>query len=492
MSLNKWICGSVGAHKRHNELFGEQTVVDVRLLGLSRKALLDTGSQVNIVPLEMSQASMAAGLDLDKEMEEIPIDNQVPVYDASGNRISFKGAVRLTLQLENGFKQKIAFFVTAGGDGMLVLGTNALTKPRIGPNPPGKVRMTRGTRHGIAGKLLATSQPARKQRTGVANADKRVYKGPEKTETLPMARHRVRREKPGNPKCELLHESIGSRKSDSIKVLTASSLAGAKPLGGGEVGTHEEPSASAKSSRRGRVKEHRAYVAGVSGTGLPIDHIIVSGAGKVCSGGRIHSEMSRIDKACPVELSFAKSPSVGAKVSKTDERCESQGRRKRGERKRSRKRLREESSMGRKAGCSRMSTGTDRLLKFAQPMCCLRAGLRLKKSPSTGSEEMHLTRNDVCNSKEHGFESPGKVKRRRKDKMPRAQTRQDDERTMPRQDKQLPPSRCNARGTSKRRNVESHMQHQVEIQPRRSYSRSIQHAVPTPLSRDDSRFRRDM
>ncbi|EYC36600.1 hypothetical protein Y032_0877g2819 [Ancylostoma ceylanicum] len=125
-SLSKWICGSVGTEKGQDDLVGLQMVANVRLLGLSRKALLDNGSQISIIPLKMFQASLASGVNLDEDVEEIPIDQQVPVYDASGNKMRFKGAGRLTLQLESGTEQRITLFVMAGGDAMLVLGTDAL------------------------------------------------------------------------------------------------------------------------------------------------------------------------------------------------------------------------------------------------------------------------------------------------------------------------------------------------------------------------------
>ncbi|KAK6037102.1 zinc knuckle, partial [Cooperia oncophora] len=124
-SLRKWICGAVEVDNKC-ELVGEQTTTEVHLLGTSRKALLDTGSQISIIPLQVLQAALESGFDLDADVEEIPLDQQKQVFDASGNRMSFKGAIRLTLQMSDGKKQRIAAFVMAGGDGMLVLGTNAL------------------------------------------------------------------------------------------------------------------------------------------------------------------------------------------------------------------------------------------------------------------------------------------------------------------------------------------------------------------------------
>ncbi|EYC37386.1 hypothetical protein Y032_0796g2397 [Ancylostoma ceylanicum] len=175
-SLSKWICGSVGKVKGHDELVGRQTVTNVRLLGLTRKALLDTGSQISIIPLDMFQARLASGFGLDADVEEIPINQRNQVYDASGNKMSFEGAVRLTLQLGNGVKRRIALFVMAGGDGMVVLGTNALAKLGIGPTSTSGVLMTaEKVVNEAAGKTSATVKPTqrrrrRKQQSNVAKA----------------------------------------------------------------------------------------------------------------------------------------------------------------------------------------------------------------------------------------------------------------------------------------------------------------------------------
>lgn len=80
----------MGAAKGHDNLIGRQMVTNVRLLGLTRKAQLDTGSQISIIPLGVFQSSLTEGSDLDGDFEEIPINHRAPVYDASGIKISSK------------------------------------------------------------------------------------------------------------------------------------------------------------------------------------------------------------------------------------------------------------------------------------------------------------------------------------------------------------------------------------------------------------------
>ncbi|VDL76152.1 unnamed protein product [Nippostrongylus brasiliensis] len=50
------------------------------------------------------------------------------VYDASGHRMAFQGAVKLSLQVDHGEIQWIAFLVDSAKHGMILLGTNALPK----------------------------------------------------------------------------------------------------------------------------------------------------------------------------------------------------------------------------------------------------------------------------------------------------------------------------------------------------------------------------
>ncbi|KAK6009174.1 integrase core domain protein [Ostertagia ostertagi] len=126
-SLRNWICRAVKAPD-NCDLVGKQMTVEVHLLGMRRKALLDTGSQISILPLQVLKTALEAGFDVDADVKEIPFNQHKKVLDASGNKMSFKGAISLTVQLGNGDKQRIAVFVMSGGDGMMVLGTNALRK----------------------------------------------------------------------------------------------------------------------------------------------------------------------------------------------------------------------------------------------------------------------------------------------------------------------------------------------------------------------------
>uniref|UniRef100_A0A7I5E5W1 CCHC-type domain-containing protein n=1 Tax=Haemonchus contortus TaxID=6289 RepID=A0A7I5E5W1_HAECO len=128
-TLDKWECGEIQVKvTAQNELFGKQTVAKVDLLGMSRNALLDTASQISILPLKMLREAQKAGFDIDKDVEEVPVPNQRTIYDASGNPMEFKGAIRLTIKTKNVKPQRVAMFVRKSNDNMITLGTNVLEK----------------------------------------------------------------------------------------------------------------------------------------------------------------------------------------------------------------------------------------------------------------------------------------------------------------------------------------------------------------------------
>ncbi|XGW33939.1 hypothetical protein V3C99_018012 [Haemonchus contortus] len=79
----------------------------------------------------MLREAQRAGFDIDKDVEEVPIPNQRTIYDASGNPVEFKGAVRLTIKTKNVKPQRVAMLVRKSNDNMITLGTNVLEKLNI-------------------------------------------------------------------------------------------------------------------------------------------------------------------------------------------------------------------------------------------------------------------------------------------------------------------------------------------------------------------------
>ncbi|KAK6061852.1 zinc knuckle [Cooperia oncophora] len=67
-SLRKWICGAVEVDNKC-ELVREQKTTEVHLLGTPCGALLDTGSKISIMPLQVLQIALESGFDLDADVE---------------------------------------------------------------------------------------------------------------------------------------------------------------------------------------------------------------------------------------------------------------------------------------------------------------------------------------------------------------------------------------------------------------------------------------
>ncbi|RCN33767.1 hypothetical protein ANCCAN_20397 [Ancylostoma caninum] len=96
-----------------SERIGEHIIRNVKLLGMSEPALLDTGSMISIIPMEV----------LTLRAREI-----VPVYDASNNRMSILGGVCIPVELEGGRKSNVTFYITDQKQQEILLGMNALGK----------------------------------------------------------------------------------------------------------------------------------------------------------------------------------------------------------------------------------------------------------------------------------------------------------------------------------------------------------------------------
>ncbi|KAK6030832.1 zinc knuckle, partial [Ostertagia ostertagi] len=89
--LGNWSCLTSGLHHSKNEMFGSKTMCNVQLLGFTRRALVDTGSRVSILPLSILLDAKEAGFDLDADVEEVKMEDRIKIYDASGRKMAFKG-----------------------------------------------------------------------------------------------------------------------------------------------------------------------------------------------------------------------------------------------------------------------------------------------------------------------------------------------------------------------------------------------------------------
>ncbi|VDO71858.1 unnamed protein product [Heligmosomoides polygyrus] len=87
----------------------------------------DTGSMISIIPVSLLAAAQKSGFDVDA-LEVVPESNMIPVYDASGNRMEFLGAVKMKVEIEGGKGTEVAFHISDVKDEEILLGTNALER----------------------------------------------------------------------------------------------------------------------------------------------------------------------------------------------------------------------------------------------------------------------------------------------------------------------------------------------------------------------------
>ncbi|KAK6013854.1 zinc knuckle, partial [Ostertagia ostertagi] len=78
-------------------IVGKRSTIDVTILGRDRKALLDTGSEVSILPAKVLQQAMNDGIDIDTAVKEVPLPRSLKITDASGRAMDFLTAVELDI-----------------------------------------------------------------------------------------------------------------------------------------------------------------------------------------------------------------------------------------------------------------------------------------------------------------------------------------------------------------------------------------------------------
>ncbi|VDL84523.1 unnamed protein product [Nippostrongylus brasiliensis] len=100
-------------------------MVRLRCHGIEVAAMIDTGSQLMIMPLNVVLTAEKAGAKLDRLCRQIAAV-ECDVYDASGNRMDFLGCMETELELVGGKKSKIQMHVKRSKEDVVLLGTNAL------------------------------------------------------------------------------------------------------------------------------------------------------------------------------------------------------------------------------------------------------------------------------------------------------------------------------------------------------------------------------
>ncbi|EYB85586.1 hypothetical protein Y032_0295g1651 [Ancylostoma ceylanicum] len=158
------VCGStrsIGGRSREGpqkRRFSEKWTTSLEIFGRKRSALLDTGSEVSILPARVLKQAIRDGINIDEVVEELPLDTATRVVDVLGNAMKFLTAVRVDIKEHgaNSSPVKATMHVSLGEEGTLVLGTNVL--PVLGYHLIRK-RWRRTNRRKYDGKLNTSLVP---------------------------------------------------------------------------------------------------------------------------------------------------------------------------------------------------------------------------------------------------------------------------------------------------------------------------------------------
>ncbi|XGW28157.1 hypothetical protein V3C99_008173, partial [Haemonchus contortus] len=108
--------------------FGRKYTTKVEVGGRIWRALLDTGSEISIMPIAVYNLVKASG----HICQELPVDFGKRIFDASGNRMKFEMVVKIPVKECDGEQTTVAMHVSQQKGQTLILGTNAL--PSLGYN----------------------------------------------------------------------------------------------------------------------------------------------------------------------------------------------------------------------------------------------------------------------------------------------------------------------------------------------------------------------
>ncbi|KAK6056970.1 zinc knuckle [Cooperia oncophora] len=115
--------------KSSPRIVGKRSTIDVKVLGRDRKALLDTGSEVSILPSRVLKEAMSDGIDIDAVVKEIPVPKSLKITDASGRVMNFLTAVDIDVADKSDNKHSLVrMLVSRSEEDLIILGTNAISR----------------------------------------------------------------------------------------------------------------------------------------------------------------------------------------------------------------------------------------------------------------------------------------------------------------------------------------------------------------------------
>ncbi|VDO35329.1 unnamed protein product, partial [Heligmosomoides polygyrus] len=113
---------------RRSPAFGTRMTTVVELFGRSWIGLLDTGSEISILPAKILLSAQDDGYDIDRIVPEFPMDKSKQIHNASGSVMQFTALVEVQLKelAAQGKYIKARVHVSKVDDDVVILGTNVL------------------------------------------------------------------------------------------------------------------------------------------------------------------------------------------------------------------------------------------------------------------------------------------------------------------------------------------------------------------------------
>ncbi|EYC19204.1 hypothetical protein Y032_0025g1233 [Ancylostoma ceylanicum] len=129
--IDGW-CRAAQEGENHRDLLpravGQPCVCNVKIFGVTTKALIDTGSVISIVPVGLLKMARQQGVNFDAEAAKVGSGNERTLIDASGNPMSFLAELVANVRVQEAGKAPVHLYVQRTQDTTLLLGTNALSE----------------------------------------------------------------------------------------------------------------------------------------------------------------------------------------------------------------------------------------------------------------------------------------------------------------------------------------------------------------------------
>ncbi|KAK5979129.1 hypothetical protein GCK32_020207, partial [Trichostrongylus colubriformis] len=106
--------------------YGKPYIYDIEIFGILAKAMIDTGSVISIVPMGLLKRAQREGADLDKSVTVMNSTDNRPIFDASGNAMSFLKLIAANVRIQEAQWARVQLHVQDSPETLVLIGANAL------------------------------------------------------------------------------------------------------------------------------------------------------------------------------------------------------------------------------------------------------------------------------------------------------------------------------------------------------------------------------